>query len=173
MEMTELVPWRGSHLPAARRDSPVRRGEEFDPFWMLSRQVDRLFDTAFRGFFWGFGFGLFGSDRGMAWPNIDIAETDNEVRITAELPEFDEDDLNVEVTNNVPTIQGEKKSVSEDRNPLFSGHSYRRFERQIPLDCDVTEEKVAASFHNGVLAVTLPKSARAPERTKRIPINGG
>lgn len=171
--MTELVPWGGSHIPVARRESPLRRGQEFDPFWVLNREVDRLFDSAFRGFFWGFGFGLFGFDRGMAWPDIDVAETDQEVRITAELPEFDKKDVNVEFANNVLTIRGERKSASEDRNRLFSGHSYRRFERQIPLDCDVAEEKVAASFRNGVLTVTLPKSARAPERTKCIPINGG
>jgi HSP20 family protein len=119
------------------------------------------------------GFGLFAFDRGIDRPDVDVAETDREFRITAALPEFDEQDVNVEFANNVLTIQGEKKSASEDRNRLFSEHSYRRFERQIPLHCDVAEDKVAASFRNGILTVTLPKSPRAPERPKRIPINGG
>lgn len=168
VNMTELIPRDGSGVPVARRESPLRRGEEFDALWTLHRQVDRLFDGAFRGFFWGFGIGLFGFDRGRAWPDIEVAETDNEVRITAELPELDEKEVSVELASNVLTIKGEKKSGSEDRNR----HYYGRFERRIPLDCDVAEEKVAASFRNGVLTVTLPKSADVQERTKRIPING-
>ena len=54
---------------------------------------------------------------------------------------------------------------------LFSERYYGRFERRIPID-DVEEDKVAASFKNGVLTVTLPKSERVQQRVKRIAING-
>jgi len=48
---------------------------------------------------------------------------------------------------------------------------YGRFERRIPVD-DVEADKVDASFKSGVLTVTLPKSAKAQEKVKRIAING-
>jgi HSP20 family protein len=53
---------------------------------------------------------------------------------------------------------------------LFSERYYGRFERRIPVD-EVEEDKVSASFKNGVLTVTLPKSAKAQENVKRITIN--
>ena len=54
---------------------------------------------------------------------------------------------------------------------MFSERYYGRFERQIPVD-DVEQDKVAASFKNGVLTVTLPKSPEAQQKVKRIAING-
>jgi HSP20 family protein len=53
---------------------------------------------------------------------------------------------------------------------MFSERYYGQFERRIPVE-DVDEGKVAASFKNGVLTVTLPKSPRAQEKVKRIAIN--
>ncbi|MFL5091284.1 MAG: Hsp20/alpha crystallin family protein, partial [Xanthobacteraceae bacterium] len=58
---------------------------------------------------------------------------------------------------------------TEDKDRLFSERFYGRFERRIPLD-DVDEDKVSASFKNGVLSVVLPKSAKGQEKVKRIAI---
>jgi HSP20 family protein len=49
---------------------------------------------------------------------------------------------------------------------------YGRFERQIPIGTEIEEDKVEASLKNGVLAVTMPKSAAAQAKVKRIAING-
>ena len=54
---------------------------------------------------------------------------------------------------------------------LFSERFYGRFERRIPVD-DIDEDKVSASFRNGELVVTLPRSAEAQRNVKRIAING-
>lgn len=93
------------------------------------------------------------------------------MKVTAELPGLDETDLEVEFANGVLAIKGEKKTETEDKDRLFSERYYSRFERRIPID-DVEEDKVAASFKNGVLTVTLPKSERARQEVKRIAING-
>jgi HSP20 family protein len=53
---------------------------------------------------------------------------------------------------------------------LFSECYYGRFERRIPVE-QIEEDKVSASFKNGVLTVTLPKSAKAHEKVKRVAIN--
>lgn len=105
------------------------------------------------------------------WPNIELSETDGEMKLTAELPGLDEKDVKVELTNGVLAISGEKKTESEDKDWLFSERYYGRFERRIPVEA-VDQDKVSASFKNGVLTVTLPKLGQAQSQVKRITING-
>ena len=160
MTIRDMIPWnRGGNV--------ARHGEETNPFMALHREVNRLFDDAFRGF----DLAPFGQNgRNMSWPHIELSETDKEVKIKAELPGLDEKDVQVELNNGVLVIKGEKKSETEDKDLMFSERFYGQFERRIPLE-DVDEGKTAASFKNGVLIVTLPKSARAQEKVKRIAIN--
>jgi HSP20 family protein len=100
-----------------------------------------------------------------------LSDTDNEIKVTAELPGLDEKDVELELANGVLTIKGEKKTETEDRDRLFSERYYGRFERRIPVE-DIDEENVSASFRNGVLTVTLPKNAQAQPQVKRIAIKG-
>ena len=110
-------------------------------------------------------------DRTFGWPDIEVSETDKEVKVTAELPGLEEKDVGVELANSVLVIKGEKRAETEDKDRLFSERYYGRFERRIPVD-DIEADNVDASFKSGVLTVTLPKSARAQEKVKRIAING-
>jgi HSP20 family protein len=159
-------------IPRSRgRDLTARRGEEFNPFLTLHREMNRLFDEAFRGF----DLGLSGTDhlfdRAMGWPNIEMSETDKTVQVTAELPGLDEKDVQVEFANGVLSIKGERKTESEDKDRLFSERYYGRFERRIPVE-GVDEDKISAGFKNGVLTVTLPKAVQTQSKVKRIAING-
>jgi HSP20 family protein len=166
MAMRDLIPWNRG------RDITVRRGEEFGPFLTLHREMNRLFDDVFRGF----DLAPFGAvdrffDRGMGWPNIEVTETDKEVKVTAELPGLDEKNLSIELAHGTLTISGEKKNETEDKDRRFSERYYGRFERRIPVE-DVNEDKVSAAFKNGVLTVTMPKMPQAQSKVKRIAING-
>ena len=162
MALKDLIPWNRG------RDVTVRRAEATSPVLALHREMDRLFDEAFRRFDLP-PFGI--SDRffGASWPNIEVAETGKEIKVTAELPGLDEKEIDVHLANGVLTISGEKHAETEDKDRLFSERYYGRFERRIPLE-DVDENKVTASFKKGVLTVTLPKSALAVDRVKRIQI---
>ena len=102
-----------------------------------------------------------------------MIENDKDVRISAELPGMDEKDVEVLMGDGVLTIRGEKKSEIEDKDRAFSERSYGRFERRIPLGPDVDEDKVEAAFRNGVLTITVPKTAQAASPMKRIAINSG
>ena len=79
--------------------------------------------------------------------------------------------LSASLHGGVLAIKGEKKTETEDKDRLFSERYYGRFERRIPVE-DIEEDKVSASFRNGVLTVTLPKLPQAQRQAKRIPING-
>jgi HSP20 family protein len=71
----------------------------------------------------------------------------------------------------VLAIAGEKKTETEDKDRLFSERYYGRFVRRIPVE-NVDDDKISATFKNGVLTVTLPKVAQAQSKVKRIAING-
>jgi HSP20 family protein len=164
MAIRDLIPWNRG------RELSVRRGEESNPFLTLHREMNRLFDDVFRGF----DLAPIGTDRffdRMGWPNIEVSETDKEVRVTAELPGLDQKDLEVELANGVLTISGEKKRETEDKDRVFSERYYGRFERRIPVE-DVEQDKVSAAFKDGVLTVTMPKALHAQSKVKRIAING-
>lgn len=164
MAMRDLIPWnRGRNISA--------RGED-NPFLTLHREMNRLFDDAFRDF----SLNPFGSpgmlDRVTGnWPSLELSESDKDIKVTAELPGLDEKDVHVELANGVLAISGEKKTETEDKDRLFSERYYGRFERRLPIE-DVDQDKVSASFKNGVLTVTMPKLPQAQSKVKRIAING-
>jgi HSP20 family protein len=145
----------------------------------LHREMNRLFDEVFRGLELA---PL--SDRrfdrpsawqvvwsGWGWPHLEISETDDEVKVTAELPGLDERDLDIHLADRVLTIKGEHKSETENKDRLVSERYYGQFERRIPVE-DIDSEKVSATFNNGLLIVTLPKAATARESGKHISITG-
>jgi len=164
MNMRDLIPWNRG------RDVAAYRGEQANPLLMLHREMNRMFDDVFRGF----DVAPFGSgrpfERALGWPDIEVSETDKQIKVTADLPGLEEKDIGVELANGVLSIKGEKKAETEDKERLFSERYYGRFERRIPVD-DVEADKVNASFKSGVLTVTLPKSSKAQEKSKRITIN--
>ena len=161
MALRDLITW-GRDQPSV----PSRRGEEVSPFLTLHREMNRLFDDVFNTF--GNTPSVLG--RMPAWPSVEVIASDKDVRISAELPGLDEKDVEVLVDNDVLTIRGEKRSETEDKERRFSERYYGRFERVIPLPVAVEEDEAEASFNNGVLTMTLPKSAKAEEKAKRIAI---
>ena len=58
----------------------------------------------------------------------------------------------------------------EDKDRGYSLRYYGRFERRIALPANVAEQAAKADFRDGILTVSLPKSAEA-DRGRRIPIN--
>jgi HSP20 family protein len=163
MAIKDLIPWN-----SGGREVGIHRGADVNPFFTLHREMNRMFEDVFRGY----DLSPFGPTRalnGPGWPQIDIDETDKEVRITAELPGLEEKDVSLEIANGVLSISGEKKSESEDTARRFSERYYGRFERRLPLE-DVDEGKVSATFKNGVLTITAPKSAEA-KNVRRIAID--
>ena len=166
MPIKDLIPWN-----RGRSELAVRRNDEAaNPFLTLHREMNRLFDDAFRGF--DLGFPSLGERQsgGFGWPNLEVSEDANEVKVTAELPGLEEKDVDIHLADGVLTISGEKKTETEDRARLFSERYYGRFERRIPVD-DIDVDKVKASFKNGVLTIILPRLPTAKSNVRRIAIN--
>ncbi|MBM6581516.1 Hsp20/alpha crystallin family protein [Microvirga sp. BT689] len=102
---------------------------------------------------------------------MNVSETDKEIRITAELPGVSEQDIDVSLDDDVLTIRGEKKfeRKNEQENFHFVERSYGTFQRSLRLPYAVASEQVQASFENGALTVTVPKTGRQ-ERSRRIQV---
>jgi HSP20 family protein len=161
MNVRDLVPWtRGGDRDRNLTASQYVAG----PFFTLHREVNRLFDDVFRGF------DAPGLWSGGAWPQIEVEETSRDYKVTAELPGLEEKDVEIRVQDDVLILQGEKHARTEDRNRAFSERVYGRFERRIALD-GASEANVPADFRNGLLTITVPKSARSQQRVRPIPIN--
>jgi HSP20 family protein len=110
------------------------------------------------------------SPAGDGEPVIDVEEADDEVIVTAELPGLDKKDFTVEVVGDRLVLRGERKHETEERkdNYYYSERSYGAFARIIGLPAEVDASKAAAKYKNGLLRISLPKTARA--KAKRIPV---
>jgi HSP20 family protein len=157
-----VVPWRNK--------TEDRIETAFDS--ALSRfrhEMDSFFDRFFGGG-WGppaleslparFGYG----------PRIDLAETDTEVTIKAELPGIDPKEVDLRVEGNTLTLRGEKRQEREEkrRDYRYVERQYGSFQRSIQLPGSVDPEKVDASYKDGILTVIIAKRPEA--RAKRITV---
>ena len=153
-----------SLIPVGRQRGVARAD---NPFVSLQNEIDRLFDDFTRGFP-----SLSAGNGGMTsmLPTMDVAETDKEIEITAELPGLEEKDVQINVADNVLTIRGEKKAEKEqkDKNYRLIERSYGSFERSLELPEGFNADAIKASIDKGVLKVTVQKPA--PAQVKKIEV---
>jgi HSP20 family protein len=143
-ERGSLTPWRGNQHPLD----------------LFRQQFDSLFDNFFRG--WPAPFGE-GAESQRFW-DFDVQEDDKEVVVRAEMPGFEENEMDVQVQSDVLTIKAEKQQQSEGQR------SYRSFFRSVTLPPGVDAEQARATYRNGVLELHLPRQPQAAG--KRIPVQG-
>ena len=107
-----------------------------------------------------------------AWnPSVDVSEDKDSVIIRAEMPGMTKEDVKISIQDNVLTLKGEKKQEKEEKEKNYHRveRSYGSFCRSFQLPTSVKNDKVKASYKDGVLCVTLPKTEEV--KPKEIPIN--
>jgi HSP20 family protein len=122
-------------------------------------------------------FGRGGQDEGAwasgAWsPPVDIYETDEALIMKAELPGFTKDDISIELKENTLIMRGERKRQDEVKEGNYHRMErvYGAFQRSFLLPTTVEQDKVKASYKDGVLELHLPKIPAA--QPKRIAVSG-
>ena len=111
--------------------------------------------------------------RGGDWaPRVDIAETDKEFVIKAEIPEVQKEDVKVTVDKGVLAIRGERKQEKEEKDKKFHRieRHYGSFIRSFTLPENVEERGTKATFKDGMLTIQLPKTTLAKERSVEVKI---
>ncbi len=144
----------------------ITRWEPYRGLSTLHDQMNRLFeDTLYRG----------RSDESAltTWaPAVDIYETENALVVKADLPDVNEKDLDIQVENNILTIQGERKferDVKED-NYLRVERAYGSFSRSFSLGNTVNTEAIKAEYKDGVLTLTIPKREEAKPKQIKVSV---
>jgi HSP20 family protein len=138
----------------------------WDPYREVSSLQDRLNRV----------FGGYGREREdemqlSAWaPPVDIAEEKDRILITAELPGFKENEIEIQTENGMLTLRGERKFEKETDGKSYHRveRSYGQFVRSFSLPNNVDREKIHATFKDGLLRVDLPKREDAKPRTIKI-----
>jgi HSP20 family protein len=105
-------------------------------------------------------------------PRLDVSETDQQLNIDAELPGFDEKDVEVTLAGDRLTIRGERKNDQEEKgkNYHLSERRWGSFTRSITLPFDADPNDVDARFDKGVLHIAIKKPPSAAAKTAKIPI---
>lgn len=103
-------------------------------------------------------------------PRVDVVDREHEILIRAEVPGVDKKDLEISATGDTVTLRGttshEQKEEREDfyRSEISRGS----FSRTVALPAEVDDSKAKATFKDGILELTLPKSERAKRRRIKV-----
>jgi HSP20 family protein len=120
----------------------------------IRREMNRVFETAFA-------------------PALDVVEENDNFLVKIDLPGLTKDDVSVTIQNNFLTIKGERKHEVEKKEANFHHRErvYGSFARTIELPTRVESGKVEATFRDGVLQITLPKSEEAKPKEIKVSVN--
>ncbi len=148
----------------------VRCRDTYNPFTNLvpmKSLFDRFFDDSLTPF---------GATGALTrWhPAVDIAEKDDGISLTIELPGIEQKDIEVEVHDGTLTIKGEKKDETkvDEGNYHRVERTYGSCERSFALRADVKEDAIKATFKNGVLEILLPKTEESKPKKVAVEIKG-
>ena len=146
----EISPWR-----------PFRDLER------MRKEMDRLWDSFFEG-----RPSRKAEEVGEWLPTLDVLETKNDLVVRAEIPGIDPKDIDISLANDILTIKGEKKQEIEEKEENYHliERSYGSFTRMARLPREVQSDKISASYKNGILKITLPKSEEAKKKEIKIKV---
>ncbi|MFK8212010.1 Hsp20/alpha crystallin family protein [Haloferax volcanii] len=146
----------------------MRRTNPFDDFEELFERMSRQFDEMGRQFDRS---GMMAQVRHeMA---IDVTDHDDEIVVTVDLPGYEKEDLALSVANRTLTVEATRELDAEraEGEYLRRERRHESARRTIRLPETVDEDGASASYHNGVLTVSLPKRDIEPDDSRRIDID--
>ena len=186
-DLKKLVPWNWfkkeqeqdrAQVPVQRAAAPAASAP-VHPVMQLQREIDRLFEEAFRGFGMPSLAGFpattpsLSQAQGLLRPALDIQETDKEYRISLEVPGVEEKDIQITLDDDVLYISGEKRQETEANEGGFHRieRVYGSFQRVLNLPEDADPDAIKASFRNGVLTITVGRrETRSASGARQIPV---
>ena len=168
IDFKKLAPWNwfkneqqeqqtASSLPVQRNDLPAASGP-VSPILQLHREIDRLFDDAFRGFgFPALNMPQWPSDwSGMLKPALDIQETDKQYKIALEVPGVEEKDIQITLDNDVLMVRGEKRQEQEKKDKS-------KFERNLNIILEILKQEPENCDYLGYLGDTYSSDGKNEE----------
>jgi len=139
----------------------------FRDFERTTKEMDRFWDSFLEGTLRKRG------EDGTEWfPSLDVSETKGDFVVKAELPGIDPKDIDISLSDGMLTIKGEKKREKEEKEADYHlvERSYGAFVRSVQLPKEVQGNKISASYKDGILKITLPKSEEAKKKEVKIKV---
>jgi HSP20 family protein len=153
-----------------KEESPARSSGRLLPSrefpFLLGRLRDE-FDQMFERF--GRGWPSLWEGNGWRW-DIDVQEEENQIVVRAEAPGFEPKDFDLQVRDHELVLRASRKSLREEKVDGFREAQQQEYYEAFTLPTGIDADKVTARYVNGVLTVTLPKTAEA--KGKRVPVTG-
>ena len=157
---------RSGGTPSFWSDNP------FNAMRRMTEEMERFFgDFGSVSPFRSFGIGPRLSQQ--LWsPRIEVDQNGSELTVRAELPGLKKEDVQIEVSDGMLTIQGERRDEREERREgtYHTERSYGRFYRSIPLPEGAIEESAKARFRDGVLEVTIECPPHEVSKSRKVEI---
>ncbi len=144
----------------------ITRWRPFRDILSVQDEMNRLFED-----FFGHRPARVEWTEGVWTPSVDVSEDKDSVIIKAEMPGMNKDDVKISIQDNLLTLKGEKKQEKEEKDKNYHRieRSYGSFCRSFQLPTSVKTDTIEASYKNGVLSITLPKTEEV--KPKEIPIS--
>lgn len=152
---------KDNNLPTVR--------DPFNGIFSLRDAMERLFDESFWSPF-GLAESSFGRDMTTFAPRVDVSETETEVKVRADVPGIDPDNVDIEITEDSLALSGSVERSNEEKGENF----YRverqegEFSRQFMLPSKVDPDSVEAKAKNGTITISLKK--QPSEQKKKVQV---
>ena len=132
----------------------------------MAREMDRVFNSLFAGRSHQYHNGE------CFTPRVNIAETEDDVSLTLEVPGMDKGDIKVTVADGILTVEGERKDENKDngKNFIRSEFSYGKFCRSFTIPDNFDAGKVSADYKNGLLTVSLPRKEESKPKQVEVKV---
>ncbi len=142
-----------------RRVAMLWRADPWRELERMRKELDAVFGNGYL------------SRASAAFPLINVYDHDDELMVTAEMPGMKKEDVSITVSNGILTIAGNRKAGIDDAKycPVRKERATGEFEKSFSLPTKIDQEKISATFKNGVLTIALPKAEEAKPR--QIAIN--
>ena len=141
---------------------------KWQPNYDLVNNFDQIIDNIFNDF------GVLNSRyENIFSPAIDITESKNSYKITADLPGFDKSNINISIDNGILEISTniDREKINESERYMIKERKSNNYKRSFTIPEDVQEKRIVANYTNGTLLIELPKNKTIKKSVKQIKIN--
>ena len=142
--------------------------------WTPKRNMFNVFDDVEKMVNQAFGHSIRNTEvTSQLQPLLDVYETDSTVEVSVDLPGVEKKDVELNVSNGLLTITGERKNTAGEsaEGRIWQETSFGTFKRSFKLTDAVVEDKIKAQFKNGVLKISLPKAGEIKPTVRKIAVN--
>ena len=166
---TSLRLWSDWPAFSDEQDIATNQWEPFREMERIQRQMNRLFRDSFEKAVQN-GDVNSSENKNFFEPEVDVKQADAAYIIQMDIPGLTKDQISLNIRDNFLVVSGERKREVNEQQPggaIKEEREFGYFLRSIPLPQDAREGDIKSKYENGVLVVTIPRSATNNDRAKQ------